>query len=138
MSPKLLVFVSIAVVVLAGTAVGAPLRSLGKLTVVPPRYFVGTSKSETLRGTNGRDVLLGRGGNDILYGRRGNDVLQGGLGNDRIYGGLGRDSIAGGAGNDRIYTRDGQRDVVNGGPGFDRAWVDRLDVVRNVEQVYRR
>ena len=25
-----------------------------------------------------------------------------------------------------------------GGPGFDRAWVDRFDVVRRVERVFRR
>jgi hypothetical protein len=26
---------------------------------------------------------------------------------------------------------------VNGGPGFDEAWVDRLDVVVSVERVHR-
>jgi Ca2+-binding RTX toxin-like protein len=56
----------------------------------------------------------------VLYGRGGNDVLRGGTGNDRL------------------YARDGVRDLVNGGPGFDEAWLDRLDVARNVERVHRR
>jgi Ca2+-binding RTX toxin-like protein len=140
MSTKKLVIVgSIVGVALAGTAIGATnLRGNGKLTVVPPRYYVGTDRNDTLYGTNGPDVLLGRGGNDTLYGRGGNDVLEGGTGNDVLYGGLGRDIERGGPGNDRIYARDGRRDVVDGGPGFDEAWVDRLDVVRNVERVHRR
>jgi Ca2+-binding RTX toxin-like protein len=126
------------VLAFAGVAIAAtPLRSGAKLTVTPPAFYAGTSGSETLTGTNANDVLLGRGGNDILYGRGGNDVLNGGIGNDRLYAGPGRDSVVGGPGNDRFYTRDGRRDVVNGGPGFDQAWVDRLDVVRSVEGVSR-
>jgi hypothetical protein len=131
--------VPLAAIALTATAVGAsPLRSGATLTVVPPRYYVGTSGNDTLRGSNGNDVLLGRAGNDKLSGRRGNDVLEGGIGNDRLYGGLGRDILRGGPGNDRLYSRDGRRDVVNGGPGFDQAWVDQLDVVRHVERVHRR
>jgi RTX calcium-binding nonapeptide repeat (4 copies) len=130
--------VAVAVLGFAGVAVASPLRSGAKLTVTPPAYYVGTNRADTLVGTNGNNVLLGRGGNDTLYGRGGNDVLEGGIGNDRLYGGPGRDTLLGGPGNDRLYARDGQRDVVNGGPGFDIAWVDKLDVVRNVERVYRR
>ena len=133
--------VALAVVVLAGTyvtTIGASLLGSGaKLTVVPPAYYVGTSADEVLYGTKANDVLLGRGGNDTIYALPGNDVLQGGIGNDRLYGGLGRDSLVGGPGNDRLYARDGRRDTVDGGGGFDEAWVDRLDVVRNVERVNR-
>ena len=82
-------------------------------------------------------MLLGRGGNDTVRGRGGNDVIRGGTGNDRLYGGPGRDLILGEPGNDRLYARDGVRDTLNGGPGFDEAWVDALDVVRNVERVHR-
>jgi Ca2+-binding RTX toxin-like protein len=121
----------------AGTALGSSLRSAGQLTVVPPAYYAGTSRSETLTGSNANDVLLGRGGNDTIRGRRGNDVIRGGIGNDRLYGGPGRDLILGEPGNDRLYARDGVRDTLNGGPGFDEAWVDSLDVVRNVERVHR-
>jgi Ca2+-binding RTX toxin-like protein len=132
------VVVLTAVVATAGAAFGLPLRSAGQLTVVPPAFYAGTSRAETLTGSNANDVLFGRGGNDTLRGRGGNDVIRGGIGNDRLYGGSGRDVIAGEPGNDWLYSRDGQRDTLNGGPGFDEAWVDGLDVVRNVERVHRR
>jgi Ca2+-binding RTX toxin-like protein len=137
-SPVKIAVVLSAAIATAGAAFGAPLRSGAHLTSVPPAYYMGTSRGETLVGSNRNDVILGRGGNDILKGRRGNDVLRGGIGNDRLYGGPGRDILAGNAGNDRLYARDGQRDTLNGGPGFDEAWVDRLDVVRNVERVHRK
>jgi len=123
----------------AGVAAGAsPFRTNAALTVVPPAYFVGTDRSDTLYGTPHNDVLIGRAGNDTVYALPGNDVVRGGVGNDRLYGGKGHDVLLGGPGNDRLYARDGTRDVVNGGTGFDEAWVDRLDVVKNVELVHRR
>lgn len=138
---RTLLVIALAVAGLTGTYVtstGASLlRSGAALTVVPPAYYTGTSRADTLTGTNANDVLLGRGGNDTLYGRGGNDVLQGGIGNDRLHGGLGLDVEVGGPGNDRLSARDGRRDRVNGGPGFDEAWVDRLDVVVSVERVHR-
>ena len=140
-SSKTYLIVPLALVVLTGTyaaTIGASLLDSGaKLTVVPPAYYAGTSGADTLTGTSANDVLTGQGGADTLYGRGGNDVLQGGTGNDRLYGGLGRDSLLGGPGNDRLYARDNRRDTVNGGPGFDEAWVDRLDRVRSVERVHR-
>ena len=90
-----------------------------RLTVVPPAYYAGSERGDAMTGTSANDVLLGRGGNDTLNGRGGNDVLQGGIGNDRF------------------FARDSARDTVFGGPGFDEAWVDRVDVVRNVERVHR-
>jgi Ca2+-binding RTX toxin-like protein len=140
-SSRIYLIVPLAVVVLAGmyvTTIGASfLGSSAKSTVVPPASYVGTGGADRLTGTSANDVLRGRAGDDILYGRSGNDVLQGGIGNDRLYGGLGRDSLDGGRGNDRLYARDNRQDTVNGGPGFDEAWVDRLDLVRNVERVHR-
>ena len=50
----------------------------------------------------------------------------------------GVDKFFGGRGNDRLSARDGKNEVVNGGPGFDQAWVDGNDVVQGVERVYRR
>jgi len=42
--------------------------------------------------------------------------------------------MLGGPGNDVLVAWDGQRDVIDGGPGHDRAWVDQtLDRVRSVE-----
>jgi Ca2+-binding RTX toxin-like protein len=140
-SSRTYLIVPLALVVLTGiyaATIGAALVGSGaKLTVVPPAYYTGTSRADSLTGTNANDVLTGRGGPDTLYGRGGNDVLEGGIGNDRLYGGPGRDSLVGGPGNDRLYARDGQRDKVDGGPGFDEAWVDRFDRVRNVERVHR-
>lgn len=140
-SSRTYLIIPLALVVLTGmyaATMGASLLGSGaKLTVVPPAYYVGTSRADKLAGTSDNDVLTGRDGADTLYGRGGDDVLQGGTGNDRLYGGPGRDSLAGGPGNDRLYARDNRRDTVNGGPGFDEAWVDRLDRVRNVERVHR-
>ena len=116
----------------------APLRSASKATVVPPANFVGTSGADTLVGTSRNDNLSGMGGPDTLRGRGGNDVLRGGSANDRLFGGRGHDVLLGEQGNDKLSARDGVRDTVNGGPGIDQAWVDRTDVVRGVEHVYRR
>jgi Ca2+-binding RTX toxin-like protein len=121
----------------AASTSAQPAAKTGRSTSVPPGYFRGSAGNDVLVGTNGDDVLVGLGGNDRIYGRGGNDLVNGGNGNDRLTGGSGRDSLIGGRGADRIYERDGQRDVVNGGPGFDEAWVDRKDVVTNVERVHR-
>jgi hypothetical protein len=50
------------------------------------------------------------------------------------------DTVRGGAGDDRIAVRDGERDVVNCGPGNDRALLDFKDVIedRSCENVRRR
>ena len=41
-----------------------------------------------------------------------------------------------GTGEDTIYARDGERDVINCGPGYDIAYVDRSeDGVHNCEAV---
>jgi hypothetical protein len=141
LSFKLSTVAVLAAFVCAGVGVAAsasPLRTGRTLTVVPPAYFVGTDRSDTLYGTPGNDVLLGRAGYDTVYALPGNDVVEGDIGNDRLYGGKGHDVLRGGPGNDRLHARDRTRDVVNGGPGFDEAWVDRLDVVRNVERVHVR
>ena len=127
-SPLTFVVVLTVVVFAAGAALAGPLRSGGRLTTVPPAFYAGTNRAETITGSKANDVLVGRGGND---------VLRGGTGNDRLYGGPGKDVLAGEVGNDRLYARDGVRETVNGGPGFDEAWLDRLDVARNVERVHR-
>ena len=55
----------------------------------------------------------------------------------RAVGGLGRDRMIGAGGNDTFYARDGRQDRIDGGPGRDRAFVDRLDHLRRVERVIR-
>ena len=86
---------------------------------------IGTARSEAFIGRAGNDILSGRGGRDRLDGQRGDDLL---------VGGEGRDSLSGGSGRDRLVSRDHSADGVDGGPGADRARVDRLDRVRRVER----
>ena len=96
----------------------------------------GTAGRNVLTGTRGDDRLCGLGGNDTLRGLGGNDRLLGGNGNDTLKGDAGRDSLVGGGGRDTIYSRDGLRDVVSGGAGFDRARVDGSDVRRSIESLF--
>jgi dipeptidyl aminopeptidase/acylaminoacyl peptidase len=94
----------------------------------------GTNGDDVLTGTPGDDVICGLRGNDRLRGLGGHDVLLGGDGDDILLGGAGDDWLFGAFGNDRIYARDGESDVVNGGPGVDRAWVDTVDQVSELER----
>jgi hypothetical protein len=98
----------------------------------------GTWRADVLGGRGGKDVLRGRGGGDRLAGGRGNDRLEGGAGrdvllagagHDALRGGPGRDRMVGGAGRDTVFARDGARDVVSCGPGYDVVHADRTDVV---------
>jgi Tol biopolymer transport system component len=112
------------------------------------RKLVGTAKNDKLNGTAKNDTLSGRGGNDTLSGLAGNDLLLGETGNDKLYGGAGvdglnggagRDLLSGGTGNDGINAAgDRARDVVDCGPGKDRATVGPTDLVRNCETVTRK
>lgn len=121
------------------------------------RRIDGTASADVLRGTRAADVIrargggdrvYGRGGNDRLYGQGGSDRLVGNAGNDRLYGGVGGDYLVGGFGVDRLYggggrdriqARDGRADLVNCGPGPDRALVDLLDRVhRSCQLVLRK
>ena len=94
----------------------------------------GLGGNDTISGNAGNDVLIGGDGNDLISGGDGNDLIEGGPGNDKLEGTGGRDTILGGPGNDLIFSYDGQKDVVDGGPGVDHAWWDlNFDKVRNVE-----
>ena len=95
----------------------------------------GTAGRNVLIGTRGDDVICGRGGNDTIRSLGGNDRLIGGPGRDKLVGGSGRDAFFGGRGNDRLFSRDSRREVVNGGPGFDRAKVNASDVRRSIERL---
>ena len=117
---------------------------------------VGTEGRDTLRGTSAGDRLLGGAGNDKLLGRGGRDCLSGGAGNDRVSGGAGNDRLSGGAGNDTlsggggrnrysagpgrdvVNARNGRRELVDCGPGRDRATLDRTDRPRRCERTRRR
>jgi hypothetical protein len=93
----------------------------------------GTIRGDVLTGTPGPDVICGLGGDDTIYGLAGNDRIEGGAGDDIIYGGQGKDTLVGGNGSDIFYSKDGTRDVIDGGPGNDTAHVDKVDTRISVE-----
>jgi hypothetical protein len=86
----------------------------------PPRCTVrGTARRDVLRGTARSDVICARAGADTVYAR-------------------GSDVVDAGAGNDLVYARNGVPDLVRGGAGRDRAFVDGgFDHVVGVERVSR-
>jgi Ca2+-binding RTX toxin-like protein len=96
----------------------------------------GTAGNNRLIGTRGNDRICGGGGNDTIWGLAGNDRLYGWTGNDVLAGGPGRDTFFGQGGNDTIWARDGFREWVAGGFGFDRARVNSTDVRRSIERLF--
>jgi hypothetical protein len=63
-------------------------------------------------------------------------LVAGGDGKDVVDGGSGRD-LTGGPGNDELWARDGYKDTVGGGLGFDRARLDvHLDWRRSIETLF--
>jgi Ca2+-binding RTX toxin-like protein len=95
----------------------------------------GTAHADYKGGSGFDDVLSGLGGNDTLNGGNGDDAIDGGPGNDVITGGAGADRLLGGPGSDTIYAADGERDVVDCGPGRDRVVADSFDKVTGCEVV---
>ncbi|MCW2964896.1 MAG: cadC 12 [Actinomycetia bacterium] len=63
-------------------------------------------------------------------------TVLGTVGDDRLAA-RGGEYVCGLAGDDVIRARNGKRDIIDGGPGNDTAFVDRIDVVRHVEHVKR-
>lgn len=109
-----------------------------KLGTAASESLSGTAFGDLLRGGRGDDRLFGRSGDDCLYGGPGSDVLSGGPGNDSLDGGPGRDRLRAGAGNDFVRAADHTRDLVDCGPGNDRATVDVIDRVHGCEHVKRK
>jgi Ca2+-binding RTX toxin-like protein len=99
------------------------------------RLIVGTAGSDYLAGGGHDDRIFGLRGNDTILGGAGDDRIEGGPGNDVITGGSGADHIDAGPGSDTVNAADGERDVIDCGPGNDHAVVDQVDVVRNCELV---
>lgn len=101
-----------------------------------PGLLNGGPDSDRITGGPLADRLIGGGGQDLLIGGDGDDRLFGGGREDQLVGAAGRDRFFGEQGADRLRAKDGQRDVVSGGPARDRATVDGKDRVKNdVEQV---
>jgi hypothetical protein len=91
---------------------------------------------DDVHGGAGSDRLHGRRGNDTLLGGPHDDVAHGGPGQDRLFDNEGRDRLHGGPHTDFLSARDGDRDIVDCGPGIDVAVGDRQDVYRGCEHVY--
>ena len=70
----------------------------------------------------------------MLDGVGGADTVNGGIGADQLNGGVGYDTLLGGPGADYLYARDGERDILDGGPGIDGARIDKpYDRLTSVE-----
>jgi Ca2+-binding RTX toxin-like protein len=83
------------------------------------------ANTPNLLGGDGADQVYGWQFSDNLSGGLGDDILGAGRGNDRLDGGLGADRLDGGEDSDRIYARDGYRDFVACGTGYDYAQTDK-------------
>ena len=89
---------------------------------------------EDVLGSGFDDTIAGDREANALIGRGGRDRLSGGGGRDMLAGGAGRDLLSGDGGDDVLIARDGTRDRLRGGPGEDRARIDRrLDRCFQVE-----
>lgn len=118
----------------------------------PACTITGSSANDVLSGTSRRDVICGLGGHDrivagagsdTVFGGAGDDIIRlgegadsasGGAGHDVLYGGEGADVLAGGSGDDFLFSRDLNRDRLDGGSGWDRSRSDGLDRVRAISQ----
>jgi dipeptidyl aminopeptidase/acylaminoacyl peptidase len=78
---------------------------------------------------------LGTWQDDVVGGGTGSDLVCGAGGNDHVNGGPGLDILRGGDGDDALDARDGVPDVVDGGEGWDTAFVDRGDRTVHVENI---
>ena len=91
---------------------------------------------DVIDGADGNDTARGAKKADLLLGLKGKDKLFGSKGADRLLGGKDRDVLKAGADNDNISARDGERDIVNGGPGKrNRARTDSKDKVTRVQRL---
>jgi Ca2+-binding RTX toxin-like protein len=105
--------------------------------------LIGTANPNIIRGLQGADLVQGKAGGDTLYGgpdgdafyaANGQDKVYAGLSNDYVDGGSGEDYINAGPGDDTIAAKDGFEDQIYCGAGFDRIYVDRIDVLHDCEQ----
>jgi Ca2+-binding RTX toxin-like protein len=88
----------------------------------------GTTDVESIMGGSGNDTLTGNGLGNYISGGAGTDMIHGQDGSDTIVGGAGGDSLYGDNDADFIFAKDGEFDVIDGGPGIDAADVDNSPV----------
>ena len=82
-----------------------------------------------LEGNEGNDIIwaIDNAFGVVLYGGPGNDRLYGSYYDDIIFDGPGADWLFGLAGDDALVSRDGERDWVMGGDGYDTLWCDNAE-----------
>jgi len=106
-------------------------------------HLIGTANPNTISGLKGADLIEGKAGADTLYGGLGGDAVYGANGKDKVYGGGGNDYVEGGSGEDYIdagsgddlvAAKDGFEDQVYCADGFDRVYVDSIDVLHDCEK----
>jgi Ca2+-binding RTX toxin-like protein len=106
---------------------------------------LGGKGSDNASGDSGNDFVYGDTGSDSTMGEEGRDLIDGWTGSDRMVGGAGgdflvdgllgeaskNDVLSGGGGDDIIVADNvpAVKDIVSCGTGFDRALVDRKDLV---------
>jgi Ca2+-binding RTX toxin-like protein len=82
---------------------------------------------ENVWGGDGGDDLFGSSANNRISGIWGDDYVEGGAGGDTLLGRAGGDALRGGPGGDVIIARDGEKDWIDCGPGYDMVWADPFD-----------
>jgi len=106
--------------------------------------IIGGAGDDLIHAGDGQNVVYGQWGNDMIltgsyvdtvYGGGGGDLIRTGAGDDTIFPGPGRDTVYAGTRDDHIIANDGQRDIIDCGPGDDRVRADAVDVVHNCEHV---
>ena len=90
-------------------------------------YMNGGSEGDVMYGGWGADSMRGGTGNDELFGDADNDYLYGDDGEDILHGNAGNDCFYGGNGNDYFDAKDGVSEYIDGGLGWDTAFVDDRD-----------
>ena len=128
-----------------------PIYNSGIHTIEGTEYNVhlGTDTTDVMTGPDPTraDLFAGGPGNDLIssdepaaiFGGPGKDTMTGGAGAQNIVDDDGKDGdkISAGAGRDVIYAADGGEDKIDCGSGFDTAYVNKGDRVKNCETVIR-
>ena len=90
-------------------------------------YLSGGDQNDYLYCGYGNDTGVGGFGDDEIHGEAGDDYLYGQDGSDWILGDGGCDYMSGGNGNDYFTAQDGVSETIDGGAGWDTAFVDDRD-----------
>jgi Ca2+-binding RTX toxin-like protein len=92
-------------------------------------YVSGGCTSADVDGGEGNDLVDATSATVplVLHGGAGNDTLYGTQYADQLYGETGADQLYGGDGNDMLYARDDGFDTLDGGTGYDIAYVDTTE-----------